>query len=121
MFAFVHTLPLTLHAESIILICSIFSSGTGRTGVFIALSNVFERLRQESVVDMFATVKRLRQQRIGLVQTEEQYRFCYLATLDYLTSFDLCTQPAQTERVQISAFGSPCPQSKFCHVSITNT
>ncbi|VDP83700.1 unnamed protein product [Echinostoma caproni] len=70
---------------------------------------------------MYATVKRLRQQRIGLVHTEEQYRFCYLATLDYLTSFDLCTQPTRPSAAQMSTFGSPCTQSKFHHIALNNT
>lgn len=70
-----------------------YSSGAGRTGLFITMCNVLERLRQESVVDMYQTVKLLRQQRVWMVQTEEQYRFCYITTLDYLNSFDLCTQP----------------------------
>lgn len=70
-----------------------YSSGAGRTGLFITMCNVLERLRQESVIDMYQTVKLLRQQRVWMVQTEEQYRFCYITTLDYLNSFDLCTQP----------------------------
>ncbi|ESN95495.1 hypothetical protein HELRODRAFT_102544 [Helobdella robusta] len=64
------------------------SSGVGRTGVFITLSIVLERMRFEGVVDMFQTVNILRTQRPGLVQTGEQYSFCYRAALEYLGSFD---------------------------------
>ncbi|XP_075919081.1 receptor-type tyrosine-protein phosphatase S-like isoform X2 [Petromyzon marinus] len=70
--------PITVHC----------SAGVGRTGVFIALSMVLERMRYEGVVDMFQTVKILRTQRAGMVQTEEQYHFCYRAALEYLASFD---------------------------------
>ena len=42
----------------------------GRTGVFIALSIVLERMRYEGVVDLFQTVKTLRTQRPAMVQTE---------------------------------------------------
>lgn len=42
----------------------------GRTGVFITLSIVLERMRYEGVVDMFQTVKTLRTQRPAMVQTE---------------------------------------------------
>lgn len=42
----------------------------GRTGVFIALSIVLERMRYEGVVDMFQTVKMLRAQRPSMVQNE---------------------------------------------------
>ncbi|KAF8561096.1 hypothetical protein P879_01683 [Paragonimus westermani] len=96
--------PITVHC----------SSGAGRTGVFIALCNVLERLRQESVVDMYQTVKLLRQQRVWLVQTEEQYRFCYLVTLEYLSSFDLCTQLPRTPPQSLAHLSSsPFVHSKF--------
>ncbi|XP_050962346.1 protein tyrosine phosphatase receptor type Db isoform X3 [Labeo rohita] len=64
------------------------SAGVGRTGVFITLSIVLERMRYEGVVDIFQTVKMLRTQRPAMVQTEEQYQFCYRAALEYLGSFD---------------------------------
>lgn len=69
----------SLHADS---------NGIGRTGVFLTLSIVLERMRYEGVVDMFQTVRMLRTQRPSLVETEDQYQFCYSATLEYLSSFD---------------------------------
>jgi netrin-G3 ligand len=70
--------PITVHC----------SMGVGRTGVFIALSIVLERMRYEGVVDMYQTVRMLRTQRPAMVQTEDQYAFCYRAALEYLGSFD---------------------------------
>ncbi|XP_043371449.1 receptor-type tyrosine-protein phosphatase delta isoform X21 [Dermochelys coriacea] len=64
------------------------SAGVGRTGVFITLSIVLERMRYEGVVDIFQTVKMLRTQRPAMVQTEDQYQFGYRAALEYLGSFD---------------------------------
>ncbi|XP_058886140.1 receptor-type tyrosine-protein phosphatase delta-like isoform X2 [Acipenser ruthenus] len=64
------------------------SAGVGRTGVFVTLSIVLERMRYEGVVDIFQTVKMLRTQRPAMVQTEDQYQFCYRAGLEYLGSFD---------------------------------
>uniref|UniRef100_A0A3Q2FUP6 protein-tyrosine-phosphatase n=1 Tax=Cyprinodon variegatus TaxID=28743 RepID=A0A3Q2FUP6_CYPVA len=64
------------------------SAGVGRTGVFITLSIVLERMRYEGVVDIFQTVKMLRTQRPAMVQTEDEYQFCYHAALEYLGSFD---------------------------------
>ncbi|MEQ2164732.1 hypothetical protein GOODEAATRI_009825 [Goodea atripinnis] len=52
--------PITVHC----------SAGVGRTGVFITLSIVLERMRYEGVVDIFQTVKMLRTQRPATVQTE---------------------------------------------------
>ncbi|CAB4003337.1 partial, partial [Paramuricea clavata] len=65
------------------------SAGVGRTGVFCALSNLIERLKTEHVIDVFQTVKMLRQKRPAMVQTKEQYEFCYNTLQEYLDSFDL--------------------------------
>lgn len=47
-----------------------FSAGVGRTGVFITLSIVLERMQYEGVVDLFQTVRILRTERPAMVQTE---------------------------------------------------
>ncbi|XP_061744736.1 protein tyrosine phosphatase receptor type Fa isoform X4 [Nerophis ophidion] len=70
--------PITVHC----------SAGVGRSGVFVTLSIVLERMRYEGVVDVFQTVKTLRTQRPAMVQTEDQYQLCYRAALEYLGSFD---------------------------------
>ncbi|XP_026465523.1 tyrosine-protein phosphatase Lar-like [Ctenocephalides felis] len=70
--------PITVHC----------SAGVGRTGVFITLSIVLERMQYEGVLDVFQTVRVLRAQRPAMVQTEDQYQFCYHAALEYLASFD---------------------------------
>jgi protein tyrosine phosphatase len=70
--------PITVHC----------SAGVGRTGVFITLSIVLERMRYEGIIDVFNTVKMLRTQRPAMVQTEDQYQFCYRAALEYLGTFD---------------------------------
>ena len=43
------------------------ASGCGRTGTFIAVSLLLERLKTEAVVDVFHTVRALRLQRPGMV------------------------------------------------------
>lgn len=45
------------------------SNGVGRTGVFIALHIVLERLVVEGLADIFQTVKNLRIQRPAMVQS----------------------------------------------------
>ena len=52
------------------------SGGAGRTGTFIAISNLLERLKTEGVVDVFHTVRTLRLQRPGLVQTVVSFLLC---------------------------------------------
>lgn len=46
-----------------------YSNGVGRTGVFIALSILIDRMKLESAVNVFTTIKRLRLQRTAMVQT----------------------------------------------------
>ncbi|KAG7262625.1 hypothetical protein CRUP_019556, partial [Coryphaenoides rupestris] len=86
-------------------------AGVGRTGVFITLSIVLERMRYEGVVDIFQTVKMLRTQRPAMVQTEDQYQFCYRAGLEYLGSFDHYAteerEPATEQKAPPPPFLSP--------------
>lgn len=52
----------------------LINAGVGRTGVFITLSIVLERMQYEGVLDVFQTVRILRSQRIHMVQTEVNTR-----------------------------------------------
>ncbi|KAG5443294.1 Receptor-type tyrosine-protein phosphatase delta [Clonorchis sinensis] len=70
--------PITVHC----------STGSGRSAVFICLSLLLERMRCEGMVDIFITTRMLRTQRVDMIQTPDQYAFCYAATLEYLASFD---------------------------------
>lgn len=69
--------PITVHC----------SGGVGRTGVFIALSIAQERLINEKFLDLFEIVRTLRTQRPGMVQTMDQYLFCYETALEYSKKF----------------------------------
>uniref|UniRef100_A0A8D3D6P1 Receptor-type tyrosine-protein phosphatase epsilon n=2 Tax=Scophthalmus maximus TaxID=52904 RepID=A0A8D3D6P1_SCOMX len=60
------------------------SAGAGRTGTFIALSTILERVKAEGLLDVFQTVKSLRMQRPHMVQTVEQYDFCYRVVQDFV-------------------------------------
>ncbi|CAL1534175.1 unnamed protein product [Lymnaea stagnalis] len=55
------------------------SAGVGRTGTFIALHNVIREAAQTGYVDFFKTVVKLRQDRILMIQTMEQYLFLHKA------------------------------------------
>lgn len=50
------------------------SAGVGRTGVFITLSILLERIQFEGVIDIFQTVRILRTQRPAMVQTEVSFQ-----------------------------------------------
>uniref|UniRef100_A0A914XCX4 Protein-tyrosine-phosphatase n=1 Tax=Plectus sambesii TaxID=2011161 RepID=A0A914XCX4_9BILA len=68
--------PVTVHC----------SAGIGRTGAFIAIDCMLERLRYENTVDVFGCVTALRSQRSYMVQTEDQYVFIHDAVLDAVQS-----------------------------------
>uniref|UniRef100_A0AC34GK64 Uncharacterized protein n=1 Tax=Panagrolaimus sp. ES5 TaxID=591445 RepID=A0AC34GK64_9BILA len=58
------------------------SAGIGRTGAFIAIDCMLERLRHENTVDIYECVTQLRAQRAYMVQTDDQYIFIHDAVLD---------------------------------------
>lgn len=51
------------------------SAGVGRTGVFITLAIVLERMQYEVVLGVFQTVRIVRSQRPAMVQTELWIKF----------------------------------------------
>ncbi|XP_076811203.1 receptor-type tyrosine-protein phosphatase alpha-like isoform X2 [Clavelina lepadiformis] len=53
------------------------SDGAGRTGVLCAIINLIERHSREGRIDVFRSVKDLRDCRPLMVKSKEQYRFCY--------------------------------------------
>ncbi|KAL7737912.1 hypothetical protein ACLKA6_006284 [Drosophila palustris] len=58
------------------------SAGVGRTGTFIGLDLIMQRLKSESKINIFETVKKLRFQRMKMVQTQQQYTFLYACTYE---------------------------------------
>ncbi len=46
----------------------VFSDGSGRVGTFATIYIALERMRLESIIDVFSIVRNLRTQRIGMVE-----------------------------------------------------
>ncbi|XP_059900065.1 receptor-type tyrosine-protein phosphatase U [Gadus macrocephalus] len=64
-------------------------NGGGRSGTFCACTMILEMIRHHSVVDAFFAAKTLRNSKPNMVETMEQYRFCYELALEYLDCLEV--------------------------------
>lgn len=62
------------------------SAGVGRTGAFIVIDAMLERIKHEKTVDIYGHVTCLRAKRNYMVQTEDQYIFIHDALLEAVQS-----------------------------------
>ncbi|XP_076081167.1 receptor-type tyrosine-protein phosphatase epsilon-like [Mytilus galloprovincialis] len=60
------------------------SAGVGRTGTYIALDYIVNEAKQRNYVEVFRSVEILRNQRVNMVQTANQYLFLHEAVLEAL-------------------------------------
>eukprot|EP00118_Oscarella_pearsei_P003290 m.13780 g.13780 ORF g.13780 m.13780 type:complete len:765 (+) comp25217_c0_seq2:97-2391(+) len=61
------------------------SAGVGRTGVTILMELVIKTVQKNESIDISEYLRILRSQRMALVQTAIQYKFCYQAFLTFLS------------------------------------
>ncbi|XP_048405788.1 receptor-type tyrosine-protein phosphatase T isoform X3 [Stegostoma tigrinum] len=62
-------------------------NGGGRSGTLCVVRSICEMIHQQNIIDVFHTVKTLRNNKSNMVDTLEQYKFCYDVALEYLNSF----------------------------------
>ncbi|KAL4221285.1 protein tyrosine phosphatase [Mactra antiquata] len=63
------------------------SAGIGRTGTFIVIDMILNQIKtygMDCEIDIQKTIQMVRSQRSGMVQTEAQYKFVYLAVHHYI-------------------------------------
>ncbi|XP_052089209.1 receptor-type tyrosine-protein phosphatase beta-like [Mytilus californianus] len=72
------------------------SAGVGRTGTFIVMDILLQELRSgRQEVDIFGTILKLRNNRVNMVQTEDQYVFIFNCIKDFIESS--ADSPADSE------------------------
>ncbi|XP_054920309.1 receptor-type tyrosine-protein phosphatase kappa-like isoform X2 [Dermacentor andersoni] len=81
--------PLLLHC----------SAGVGRTGTIVLMEAALDMARAEKRVDVMGLLYKLRQQRVNLVETAEQYEFVHVALLERLFG-----EPTRQPRGSLAAY-----------------
>mmetsp|Transcript_24786 Transcript_24786/g.64549 ORF Transcript_24786/g.64549 Transcript_24786/m.64549 type:complete len:557 (-) Transcript_24786:67-1737(-) len=67
------------------------SAGIGRTGTFIVIDILLRAVQEHGVdveIDITKSIQAVRHQRSGMIQTEEQYRFCYEAIACHIATLN---------------------------------
>ncbi|EQB77392.1 tyrosine-protein phosphatase non-receptor type 11 isoform 1 [Camelus ferus] len=79
------------------------SAGIGRTGTFIVIDILIDIIREKGVdcdIDVPKTIQMVRSQRSGMVQTEAQYRFIYMAVQHYIETLQRRIEEEQDELIK---------------------
>uniref|UniRef100_A0A8C6KN31 protein-tyrosine-phosphatase n=1 Tax=Nothobranchius furzeri TaxID=105023 RepID=A0A8C6KN31_NOTFU len=63
-------------------------NGGGRSGTFCACNILLEMIQYQNMADIFYAVKTLRNCKPNMVESLDQYRFCYDLVLEYLDCFE---------------------------------
>jgi len=82
------------------------SAGVGRTGTIIAIDMILDKIRWyglDTEIDVFKTVQKIREHRMDMVQSKDQYEFIYKAVDCFVDPFILRSQTTEErEYVQSS-------------------
>ncbi|XP_029564675.1 tyrosine-protein phosphatase non-receptor type 11 [Salmo trutta] len=89
-----------LEAGPIVVHCS---AGIGRTGTFIVIDILIDVIREKGVdcdIDVPKSIQMVRSQRSGMVQTEAQYRFIYMAVQHYIETLQRRIEEEQKSKIK---------------------
>ncbi|XP_060572359.1 receptor-type tyrosine-protein phosphatase alpha-like [Ruditapes philippinarum] len=87
------------------------SAGVGRTGTFIAIDKLYDQAIDQGFIDIFQCVKDLREQRVNMVQTKNQYMFLHKIMLEILV---LWSPPVKCEEF-IDAYAELTKEDDVTH------
>nr|CAD7446100.1 unnamed protein product [Timema bartmani] len=103
------------NAGSVLVHCS---AGIGRTGTFIVIDMILDQIKRQGLdceIDIQRTIQMVRSQRSGMVQTEAQYKFVYLAVQHYI---ETVSQRMQAEQVMFHVRLGPVRKNEAGNESV---
>ncbi|XP_069769297.1 tyrosine-protein phosphatase non-receptor type 6-like, partial [Narcine bancroftii] len=100
------------------------SAGIGRTGTIIVIDMLIDKISRQGLdcdIDIQKTIQSVRSQRSGMVQTEAQYKFIYLAVSQYIETTQRKLQLIEDDKVVESEYGNiRYPPQKKVHPKISH-
>ncbi|XP_053398119.1 receptor-type tyrosine-protein phosphatase beta-like [Mercenaria mercenaria] len=83
------------------------SAGVGRTGTFIAVDYLLQHIRDHDEVDIFSLVLEMRNHRLNMVQTEDQYVYIHECLKSFITTDEEEEDENEDEHVYVNtSFGA---------------
>ncbi|XP_072179373.1 receptor-type tyrosine-protein phosphatase kappa-like [Diadema setosum] len=92
-------------------------AGAGRTGTFLTLYNMLFMMRETGKVDIFGFVNKMRENRIKMVDTQDQYLFIYNALLEVYFLGQTHTPVAQFKK-KLSTLNRVDPKTKKINIQL---